>query len=159
MFSVLGQCNSSICMCTLSPVCLRGCVLCNNDRRHTQIIPKRMLCLGMCRRKVPTFTMRRNGYWTKRKGESVSPPFKVSVCYGRGKCLRYILSQSDRLRISSACMIGQDRQAWIYRSQLAYSAHELSQKYTVLASTVNEDEIRMARVVNNTSWGLFNNAT
>ncbi|KAE8313847.1 hypothetical protein BDV41DRAFT_246749 [Aspergillus transmontanensis] len=58
-----------------------------------------------------------------------------------------------------ACMIGQDRQAWIYRSQLAYSANELSQKHTVLASTVNEDEVRMARVVNNTSWGLFNSAT
>lgn len=56
-------------------------------------------------------------------------------------------------------MIGQDRQAWIYRSQLAYSANELSQKHTVLASTVNEEEIRMARVVNNTSWGLFNSAT
>lgn len=146
-------------MCTSSPDCVQCCVLCNNGHRHTQIIPKHMLCLVMCRRKVLTFMMRRNGYWTKRKGGLVSPPSKVSVCYGRGKCLRYILSQSDRLRISSACMIGQDRQAWIYRSQLAYSAHELSQKYTVLASTVNEDQIRMARVVNNTSWGIFNSAT
>ncbi|KAE8375266.1 C6 transcription factor [Aspergillus bertholletiae] len=58
-----------------------------------------------------------------------------------------------------ACMIGQDRQAWIYRNQLVYSANELSQKYTVLTSKASEDEPRMAQVVNHTSWGLFNSAT
>ncbi|KAF5856375.1 hypothetical protein ETB97_007477 [Aspergillus alliaceus] len=58
-----------------------------------------------------------------------------------------------------ACMTGQDRQGWIYRNQLAYSAHELSQKYSLLASKVDEDELRMARIVNSTNWGLFNCAT
>ncbi|GAB1198566.1 hypothetical protein APSETT444_007892 [Aspergillus pseudonomiae] len=47
----------------------------------------------------------------------------------------------------------------LWARQLAYSANELAQKHAVLSSTVNEDELRMARVVNNTSWGLFNSAT
>jgi hypothetical protein len=55
--------------------------------------------------------------------------------------------------------MGQDRQRWIYRSQLAYSADELFKNRSVLASKANEDALRMARVINNTSWGLFNSAT
>ncbi|KAE8152325.1 hypothetical protein BDV25DRAFT_151336 [Aspergillus avenaceus] len=58
-----------------------------------------------------------------------------------------------------ASLTGRDRQGWIYRSQLAYSAQELSQSYSVLASKADEDALHMARVINNTSWGLFNSAT
>ncbi|KAF7586365.1 hypothetical protein BBP40_009031 [Aspergillus hancockii] len=58
-----------------------------------------------------------------------------------------------------ACMMGQDRQVWIYRSQLAYSVHELSKTHSVLASKADEDALRLAWVINNTSWGLFNSAT
>lgn len=56
-------------------------------------------------------------------------------------------------------MTGRDRQGWIYRSQLAYSVQELSHNYSVLAPKADEDTLRMARVISNTHWGLFNIAT
>ncbi|KAH8432729.1 putative C6 transcription factor [Aspergillus melleus] len=60
---------------------------------------------------------------------------------------------------SCASMTGRDRQGWIYRSQLAYSVQELSHTYSVLAHKADEDTLRMARVISNTHWGLFNIAT
>ncbi|KAK1148200.1 hypothetical protein N8T08_010846 [Aspergillus melleus] len=60
---------------------------------------------------------------------------------------------------SCASMTGRDRQGWIYRSQLAYSVQELSHTYSVLAPKADEDTLRMARVISNTHWGLFNIAT
>ncbi|KAE8349436.1 hypothetical protein BDV28DRAFT_141215 [Aspergillus coremiiformis] len=58
-----------------------------------------------------------------------------------------------------ACLIGHDRQEWIYRSQLAYATHELTQTYSVVASKADEDELCMARVINKTCWGIFNSTT
>ncbi|KAL2862409.1 putative C6 transcription factor [Aspergillus lucknowensis] len=53
-----------------------------------------------------------------------------------------------------ASITGRDRQGWISRGQLAYSLQELSLTSSNVSS--HPDTLRMARVANHTSWGLFN---
>ncbi|KAL5342087.1 hypothetical protein BJX70DRAFT_336429 [Aspergillus crustosus] len=55
-----------------------------------------------------------------------------------------------------ALVIGRDRQGWITRGQLKYSLQELSQTSAHLLSDPGLSSNCMAKVVNYTSWGLFN---
>lgn len=58
--------------------------------------------------------------------------------------------------ITSSCMIGNDRVGWLYISQLAYAARELSQKHRTPPKDADKNILRKARAIEHTLWGVFN---
>ncbi|KAJ6145391.1 hypothetical protein N7470_009286 [Penicillium chermesinum] len=74
---------------------------------------------------------------------------KVSVAFLQGLGVLYVVT----------CMVGKDRNGWVYLHQMANGVDELAQKHKLPGRNADEETRRDARAVESMIWGLFNLAS